>query len=197
MINLPTDKMPEAEVILRLALFLISNQLTTSAIRISIDGAQVQTKDTIHFPVVEFLQSNGWGSTLKMSSFQGIYIHPDCTHKIEIDSTPGHGDLVTTLINGKKLRVESKKGPITKNKSSQEYVLLREALGQLITVSEVCEDDLLAVAIPSSPKFEELAARWRAAPLIKKFDITILTVDRHNHVHGFTTITASDGLLKL
>ena len=68
--------------------------------------------------------------------------------------------------------------------SSQEYSLLREALGQLLTIKEVNETDILAVAVPSSPKFEELAARWRSAPLIERFRVRILTVSRNNDVTG-------------
>jgi hypothetical protein len=57
--------------------------------------------------------------------------------------------------------VELKKKPLQANKSSQEYPLIREALGQLLTVKEAADDDVLAIAVPSSSKFETLAAQWR------------------------------------
>jgi len=89
------------------------------------------------------------------------------------------------MISGHTLRVECKKGPLVRSKSSQEYPLLREALGQLLTIAEVTERDLLAVAVPHSAKFQELAQRWRQAPLIKRFGIHVLTVDQTGNVFGF------------
>ena len=83
------------------------------------------------------------------------------------------------------MRAECKKGPLTRSASSQEYPLLREALGQLITIGEVSEKDILAVAVPYSAKFNELAERWRKAPLISRFGISILTVDQSGSVLGF------------
>jgi hypothetical protein len=88
------------------------------------------------------------------------------------------------LALGYTLRVESKKGPLKKSKSSIEYRLIREALGQLLTVEEIGDKDILAVAVPCSDKFTALARRWREAPLIRRFEIRILTVDRHNTVDG-------------
>ena len=89
------------------------------------------------------------------------------------------------LKSGKIIRAESKKGPLGRSKSSQEYPLIREALGQIITINEVGESDLLAVVVPSSTKFEELALRWREAPFIKRCGILILTINRYNEVKGF------------
>ena len=69
-----------------------------------------------------------------------------------------------------------KKGPMNRSASLQEYPLIREALGQLLTVQEVSEHDILVVAVPHSRKFAELAQRWRKAPLIMRLGIRILTV---------------------
>jgi hypothetical protein len=41
---------------------------------------------------------------------------------------------------------------------------------------------VLAVAVPYSPKFEELARRWRDRPLIKRLGILIFTVGRDGDV---------------
>jgi hypothetical protein len=53
-----------------------------------------------------------------------------------------------------------------------------------MTVSAVADKDILAVAVPKSVKFAELAARWRNAPLLQRVGIRLLTVDRHNGVEG-------------
>lgn len=119
---------------------------------------------------------NGW---------QGKYTHRQWQPQIQVHSYPGQGDVVATLCSSYTLRVESKKGPLLKSKSSLEYPLIREALGQLLTVEEVGDKDILAVAVPYSDKFAALARRWREAPLIQRFGIRILTVDRQNKVDGF------------
>ena len=190
MITLPKDKMPEAEVSLRLAFFLIAKGLVSSAVRVSIDGAQVQTNDTVHFPIIEFLLSYGWSAPYSQTSFQGRYRHSQFALQIELNAKPGKGDVVASLVTGQRLWVECKKGPLIQIKSSQEYSLLREAVGQLLTIEEVGESDVLAVAVPSSPKFEELAERWRAAPLVKRLHLSILTVNRNNEVNGLFDVPA-------
>ncbi len=52
-------KMPEAEVTLRLAISLIENNHVVSDVVAAIDGAQVKTGNKVHFPITEFLNSNG------------------------------------------------------------------------------------------------------------------------------------------
>ncbi|MDX9704054.1 MAG: hypothetical protein RBU23_13565 [Candidatus Auribacterota bacterium] len=183
---LPIDKMAETEVSLRIAFFLIEHGLTVSDVKVAIDGAQVKTEQTIHFPIIDFLNSYGWTKISNENSWRGVYTNPKWQPHIQIHSFPGQGDITATLQSGQTLRVESKKGPLAKSKSSQEYPLIREALGQLLTIEEkVGDKDVLAVAVPFSDKFENLAKRWREAPLIQKFGIRILTVNRENKVNGF------------
>jgi len=185
------EKMPEAEVSLRLAFHLIEQELAASDVQVAIDGAQVKTGNTIHFDISKFLLGLEWKKTAASDIWQGIYANnrqqPN-QPKVVIHSKPGCGDVVAKLIDGRTLRVECKKGPLDRSKSSQEYPLLREALGQLLTIESVGERDLLAVAVPNSPKFEELARRWREAPLIKRFGILVLTVKRDNQVLGLPEV---------
>lgn len=188
------EKMPEAEVSLRLALHLIERGLTSSDVRVAIDGAQVKTTNTIRFGLAEFLRGLEWRRPA--ADWQGTYAHARHSANIVISSMPGRGDVVAELIDGRTLRVECKKGPLVRSKSSQEYPLLREALGQLLTIDSVGKSDLLAVAVPSSPKFEELARRWRQAPLIRQLPICILTVNRDNEVSGLPSVVAPDAALR-
>ena len=183
-------KMPEAEVSLRLAFYLIERGLTASDVRVAIDGAQVKTTNTIHFGIAEFLYGLKWLKPATDDIWQGTYANALYQPKVIIHSIPGRGDVEAKLINGHTRRVECKKGPLIRSKSSQEYPLLREAMGQLLTIDSVGERDLLAVAVPSSPKFEELAKRWRQAPLISRFGICILTVGRDNQVSGLPEVLA-------
>lgn len=179
------SRMPEAEVSLRLAFWLISNDLVAGRVEVAIDGAQVQTAGVVHFDLPAFLAQCGWVKVGNEWAWQCDYSHPQRVIGLRVHSSPGKGDVVAPLRRGGTLRVECKKGPLQRSKSSQEYPLLREALGQLLTVEEVQPADALAVAVPHSAKFVELAVRWRRAPLIRRFGIRILTVDQTGAVAGF------------
>lgn len=176
-------RMPEAEVSLRLGTWLAANDLVDGPVEIAIDGAQVRTGTTVHFDLPGFLTRCGWRKDGESAGWQCNYVAAD--GRFRIHSSPGTGDVVARLRSGHTLRVEAKKGPLMSSKSSQEYPLIREALGQLLTIEQVNEDDLLAVAVPHTPKFVELATRWRQAPLIRRFGILILTVDQCGGVAGF------------
>ena len=180
--------MPEAEVTLRLAIALITGNHVVGDVSAAIDGAQVKTKTMVHFPLIEFMSSLGWYATDETNRWQGTYRHIDFSSAIVIHSSPGEGDLVANLISGHKLRVESKKGPLVKSKSSQEYPLIREAIGQLLTIEHADPKDLLAVAVPHSEKFNALAQSWRNRPLMKCSGIHIITIDRNNLLTGLENV---------
>lgn len=187
--TLPDDRMPEAEVSLRLALYIARNQYATGDVDVAIDGAQVRNLNKIHFPMDKFLRDEGLiAVTRSGDSWQGVYKIADSQSKLKIHSSPGLGDVVATLRNGRRLRVESKKGKLQRSKSSSEYPLLREAIGQLMTVSEVSDIDLLGVAVPHSTKFAELSSRWSSAPLIQRVGIIIICVHRSGLVDGLPAI---------
>jgi hypothetical protein len=179
---LSEEKMSEAEVSVRLALFLLRSPLVESDVDVAIDGAQVQTGGTVHFPLADFLVASGCPSGAR--GWQGRHEVKGCRSALRIHSTPGRGDVVAKLRDGRTLRAECKKGPLTRNKSSQEYPLLREALGQLLTVERVEATDVLAVVVPASPKFNELTSRWRGAPLVRRLGLQLVTVDRDGAVSG-------------
>lgn len=183
-------RMPEAEVSLRLAFWLFARDLVDGAVEVAIDGAQVRTGTVLHFDLPGFMVECGWSKEGGTPGWQCGY-RAKSHGRLQIHSTPGKGDVVARLRSGHTLRVECKKGPLLPSKSSQEYPLIREALGQLLTVQEVRPDDILAVAVPHSPKFVDLAARWREAPLIKRFGIQILTVDRGGEVSGLVQLATA------
>ncbi|MGJ0486950.1 MAG: hypothetical protein ACR65R_20785 [Methylomicrobium sp.] len=176
--------MPEAEVSLRLAIDLLSCRSAVDRVSVAIDGAQVRTGETIHFDICHFLPGLGWESALD-GRWQAEYRHPLINGVIEIHSQSGKGDVVATLPGGILFVAEAKKGPLTRSKSSSEYSLLREALGQLLTIEELPENAALAVAVPHSEKFAELAGRWRQAPLVCRSGIRILTVAQVGSIFGW------------
>lgn len=185
---LSEDRMPEAEVTIRLAMFLIKNSHTKEDVVCAIDGAQVKVSSKIIFPIVEFLESEGWSRLGQDQRWQCSYAHKSYAQKIVIHSSAGEGDLVSRLVNGRTLRVESKKGPLKSKPGSQEYPLIREAIGQLMTVEHANDNDLLAVAVPESAKFLALASQWRRRPLMQLAGINIVTVNRENRVVGLESL---------
>ncbi|EGR2435111.1 hypothetical protein AWJ09_12795 [Vibrio cholerae] len=185
---LPKDRMSEAEVTLRLAMYLIKSSYTNDDVICAIDGAQVKVGSTIIFPIVEFLNAEGWIGLEQDEKWQSKFINEEFSQGIIIHSASGEGDLVSNLTNGYTLRVESKKGPMVSKPGSKEYPLIREAIGQLMTVEYANEDDILAVAVPESPKFLDLARQWRDRPLMKHAGIHIITVNRNNRITGLEHI---------
>ena len=190
---LAEEKMSEAEVSLRLALYLVTNDMVVGDVRIAIDGAQVRTGDMVHFAIGDFLQQSGCTRPNELGTWRGTYSYRNSSTQLVIHSSPGQGDIVAHLRNGQVLRAESKKGSLVRSKSSSEYPLLREAIGQLMTIEEVGPRDLLAVAVPDSPKFRELAMRWRRAPLLLRLGIRLLTVNRNGSVFGLFEDTTRNG----
>jgi hypothetical protein len=188
---MPTaERMSEAEVSLRLAFYLLDCDLAASDAEVAIDGAQVKTGETIHFRIGDFIAQNACTPVTDIPSWQGTYSRSGARFRVRIHCNPGRGDVVALLRTGHTLRVESKKGPLARSASSVEYPLLREAIGQLMTVEAAGDADILAVAVPKSARFTELTTRWRNAPLIRRLGIRLLTVDRENRVEGLAETVA-------
>lgn len=89
-------------------------------------------------------------------------------------SAPGIGDVNVILNDGTNLYVESKKGKA--NKSGQEYPLMREAIGQLMTGCELGNGIIPVVVVPYSPKSFELADRWSGLHQMQKIGIKFYLV---------------------
>ena len=173
------DKMTEAEVSLRVAIYFILRNISNNLVSVSIDGAQIKTGDTVHFDIKRFLNEIGAEKICgELEKWQGTYRLPETNSKIEIHSKPGVGDVATRMTDGSLFVVESKKGSLIKSKSGSEYALMREAIGQLMTNSILNANKKLAVAIPLNEKSLDLAERWSDYPQIKQIGIKFLLVDR-------------------
>lgn len=173
--------MTEAEVSLRLALYYIRNHLTEQDVKISIDGAQIKTGEAIHFDIKGFLKDN---SCTKIDGdfihWQGTYCVTGQSEKIILDTVPGYGDIRIILRDGKTLYVESKKSK--NSKSSQEYRLMREAIGQLMTSCLVDENTIPCVAVPYTKKSLELAERWSKLEQIQKVGIIFILIQEDGNI---------------
>lgn len=176
--------MAEAEVSLLLALHLIHSGQAQADVSVALDGAQIRVGDQQHFDVPAFMSQHGWQSSVPGERWQGRYLTAGAAHAIEVHSSPGLGDVTTTLADQRPLIVEAKKGSLSPSKSSAEYKLMREALGQLLTLEEVPANAVLAVAVPHGERFVRLADRWRRTPLVARLGIHIVTVGVDGSVHG-------------
>jgi hypothetical protein len=180
---LPKDKMPEAEVSLRFAFYLLSNANSSGHASIAIDGAHVRCGGQVIFPIVEFLNEMNWQQIEQIGGNDWHGTYEQNGKQITIHSNPGRGDVVTS-IGQRTVRAECKGGPLIQRDGSPEYPIIREALGQLLTVEQITETDIYVVAVPKTPRFQSLIDNWRTRPLIEKTQIRFALVDRSGTVDG-------------
>ena len=67
--------MKEAEVSIRVALYYIRNSITKENVQISIDGAHIKTKNTVHFDIFGFLKENGCRVYVATSKPEHMAVH--------------------------------------------------------------------------------------------------------------------------
>lgn len=169
------NPMKEAEVSLRIAIYYIANNLTSEDVIVSLDGAHIKTKDTVHFEIFDFMTAQGFKKVNEdYSRWQGEYINERYSQKIIVIAKSGVGDIRITLNDGKILFIESKKG--VNKKGNPEYPLLREAIGQLVTNENYSENMISAVAVPCCEKNLSLAEKWSKLPLMKMLKIQFILV---------------------
>ena len=181
--KLTKERMPEAEVTLRLAFYLLDHPKSNGNAMVAIDGAQVRVHGEDVFPISNFLEINGWKMEKQKgkNQWQGQYRNSNKT--LVVSAQSGVGDVVAT-IGARRIRAESKKGPLIPQKGSPEYPLMREAIGQLMTIEEISPYDCLIVAVPLSEKFRRLSDQWSERPLMKASEITFALVGRNGTVEG-------------
>ena len=183
-LTLSADRMPEAEVSLRLAFYLVALETSEKSVEVAIDGASVKLTRP-PFPIVDFLVDNGWVSSRKNTpgKWQGEYRKGKL--RLVIHSKPGVGDVVCQVGN-RRVRAEVKKGPLIDKKGNPEFGLLRNAIGHLMTTSGVNETDVLVAAVPLSDRFRELREKWKDISQIRKAKIQIVLVGRDGCVEGLS-----------
>jgi hypothetical protein len=183
-LGLPYDRMPEAEVALRLAEFILSLPGSGAMASVAIDGASIKVGDAVIFNIGRFMAATGWEQTKEprvgRNAWTGTYQRADKT--IRVHSRPGEGDVVAT-IDGRRIVAECKKGPLIRKPGSPEYPLLTTALGQAL-LFHVAADDIVVAAVPDTPVFRQLAEAWRSRPLVRRAGIRIALVARDGAVSG-------------
>ncbi len=183
-LGLPDDRMPEAEVALRLAEFILSLPNSGAMASVAIDGASIKVGDAVIFDIRRFMTGTGWEQTKEpqvgRNAWTGTYRRGDKT--IRVHSRPGEGDVVAT-VDGRRIVAECKKGPLVRKPGSPEYPLLTTALGQAL-LFHVAADDIVVAAVPDTPVFRKLAESWQSRPLVRRAGIRIALVARDGAVSG-------------
>ncbi|MDP9439565.1 MAG: hypothetical protein M3P49_12630 [Actinomycetota bacterium] len=180
-VALPEDRMPEAEVALRLAFHLLDRPGGDGVAEVALDGMQVRSRTVEVFPIEGFLESEGWVQTRQegKNDWQGTYERSG--FRLEVHARSGVDDVVWRA-GARRIRAECKGGPIAVRKGSPEYPSLREALGQLLTVKRIEEGDVMVAAVPDTDRFRRLAREWASAPLVERSGIRIVLVGRDGSV---------------
>jgi len=183
-LGLQADRMPEAEVALRLAEFILSLPGSGAIASVAIDGASIRVGDAVIFDIGRFMIGTGWHQVKEpqvgRNAWTGAYRRGGKT--ICVHSRPGEGDVVAT-VDGRRIVAECKKGPLIRKPGSPEYPLLTTALGQAL-LFEVSADDIVVAAVPDTPVFRKLAGTWRSHPLVRRVGIRIALVARDGAVSG-------------
>ena len=114
-LGLPDDRMPEAEVALRLAEFILSLPGSGAMASVAIDGASIKVGNAVIFDIGRFMAGTGWEQTKEpqvgRNAWTGAYRRGDKT--IRVHSRPGEGDVVAT-VDGRRIVAECKKGPLVR-----------------------------------------------------------------------------------
>jgi hypothetical protein len=183
-LGLPDDRMPEAEVALRLAEFILSLPGSGAMASVAIDGASIKVGDAVIFDIGRFMADTGWEQTKEpqvgRNAWTGTYQRGDKT--IRVHSRPGEGNVVAT-VNGRRIVAECKKGPLVRKPGTPEYQLLMTALGEAL-LFDVLANDIVVAAVPDTPVFRKLAETWRSRPLVRRAGIRIALVARDGAVSG-------------
>jgi hypothetical protein len=140
-VSLPEDRMPEAEVSLLLAFHILDHPASGGAAEVAIDGAMLRAGENRIFPIAGFLLEQRWTHMEHRgrNGWQGLYESDG--QRLEVHARPGVGDVVA-IVGSKRFRVECKGGPFNRRRETRERPILQNALGQLLTVEHVRDNDL-------------------------------------------------------
>ena len=179
--------MPEAEVSLRLAFYLLSRPHRSGIASIAISSAQIRCGDGAIFPIAEFLNEMNWRQIeqARGNDWHGTYQSGD--RKIRIHSNPGCGDVVTS-VGHRSILAACKGGPLIQGPGSPEYSITSGALGQLLNLQQTTDSDIYVVALPDTAGFQALVDDWQRKPLIENTHIRFALVGRNNTVRGLDRV---------
>ena len=183
-LDLPGDRMPEAEVALRLAEFILSLPGSGAMASVAIDRASINVGGGAIFDIGRFMDATGWEQTKEpqtgRNAWTGVYRRGDQT--IRVHSRPSEGDVVAT-VDGRRIIAQCSKGPLALKPGHAEHPLLTAALAEAL-LFDIAGDDIVVAAVPDAPVFRTLAETWRRRALVRRAGIRIALVARDGAVSG-------------
>ena len=179
--------MPEAEVTLRFAFWLLGKCGANAHADVAIDGAHVKIAghhaagiwiEQKHiFPIESFLQELQWLPKHGGRGWRGAYSRSNQT--LAIRSAPGFD--VQVVWSGKCIKAECKGGPLGSIKGKSATSILAQAIGQVIACGESGDSELW-VAVPDSESFETVAVRLSKIDAFRRTGIKIALVSKTGDV---------------
>jgi hypothetical protein len=179
--------MSATETSLRLARWLLAQMLVVSDIDVALTGHELTRRNTPCFPVERFLAER---SVTRLDGgagddWRGRYLLHGAAHALRLHSDRDEGDVVATLVNGRRLVAQVSRGVVGETRSSAEHKMLRGVIGRAVTFEHYEPSDWGAAVVPRNARFRQLASRWRRTQAMERSGLLILTVDRVGTVDGF------------
>jgi hypothetical protein len=179
------ESMPEAEVTLRLAFWILDRGDHQSHADIAIDGAHCRIaahrqagrwiEDRTVFDIRAFLGANECHPENLKDEWRGSYSRKGQT--LTIKSVCGFD--VQARCDGKDIRAECKRGPLQPVKGRSATAILAFAIGQIIVSGSKAQSEELWVAVPDSPTFENAGGRIIKSRAFADTEIRIALVGRN------------------
>ena len=176
--------MPEAEVALRLAFWLLDRADQKSHADIAIDGAHVRiaahpqagrwVEERTVFDIRSFLAANKCHPKILKDEWRGSYSRKG--QSLSIKSV--HGFDVQVSCDGKDIKAECKGGPLQPVKGRGVAAIFASAIGQVIVSGSNAQSGELWVAVPDSPTFGNAARRIIKSRAFTNTGIRIALVGR-------------------
>jgi hypothetical protein len=180
----PNDLMPQPEVSLRLAEFILELSGSGAMASVAIDGAGIRVGDALVFDIGRFMAATGWDpvkeAQVGRSAWTGAYRRGDKT--IRVHARPGESQVIAQ-INERRIVAVCTKGPLIRKPGGPEPRLLTTALG-LALLLDVTGDDIVIAAVPDTPVFRQYVETCRSRPLIRRARIQLALVHRNGSVSG-------------
>ncbi|MEX2140970.1 MAG: hypothetical protein WD894_17025 [Pirellulales bacterium] len=139
------------------------------------------------FPAREFMLQEGRMLVEQNGKHSWLGIYEKQRHRLIISANSRGGDVIAEV--GKKhVRAECKRGNLERSAGNPENKLIHEAIGQLMTVEEYAENDVLLVAVPSGTS-QRAKLVWQRRPLMVKVGISLVLVGRDGAVEGLPNLS--------
>jgi hypothetical protein len=177
-------RMCQTQVCLSLAFHLLQEDLVTSDVTVAISGREVTRTLRPTFDIQKFMRHRG-GTTVSLPP-NGCcrYAFRARRFGVVIVRDTGDGDVLAELAPGCRLIVYATPGPLRDTQSSREHSLLRNAIGVAVARADVTPLDVVAVAVPRSPRMRQIVSEMRAAPRVVAAGLSLVTVAQAGAVDG-------------